>query len=203
LANYEPIRMAVQLYEQAYANHYWKARHILWWAAIEALYGNDSTTAQARIYAFFGDNDLTVGYDCSIYEKGDIPPIYEKRHRSDHTLGETLPLIYNVRNLSAHGQKVSDPHFIQVPHPFGDTVVLIDVLAEAATFIIRKTVVEILRRGLRDKFKDTDTRDEFWLFAYGLNGKQSKKRLRDLASSRPLAGKPQGNCQRHQPLIRF
>jgi hypothetical protein len=28
--DYEPLRMAVQLYEQAYALSYWKARHILW-----------------------------------------------------------------------------------------------------------------------------------------------------------------------------
>jgi hypothetical protein len=186
LEDYEPIRMAIQLYEQAYANQYWKARHILWWAAIEALYGNDPTTAKARIYAFFGDKDLTAGYDCSIYEKGDIPPIYGTGYSGDHTLGEMLPLIYDVRNLSAHGQRVSDPHFTQVPHPFGDTVILIDVLAEAATYIIRKTVIEILRRGLRDRLKDRNTRDEFWLLEYGLNGKQSKKRLRGLASSRPL-----------------
>jgi hypothetical protein len=56
----------------------------------------------------------------------------------------------------------------------------IDVLAEAATFIIRKTVIDILQRGLRDDFKDRDAREDFWLYKYGLNGKQSKKRLIDM-----------------------
>ncbi len=177
---YEPIRMAVQLYEQAYAISYWKARHILWWAAIEALYGNAEDAVMARIYALFGNKNLGDGYRCSIYEQGDVASCFTVSHANNHTLGEMLPLIYEVRNSSAHGQKVPDPHFIQVSHPFGNTVCLLDVLAEAATFIIRKTVIEILRRGFRTKFKDRDTREEFWLLEYGLNHKQSKKRLKEL-----------------------
>lgn len=185
---YEPIRMAVQLYEQAYAIRYWKARHILWWAAIEALYGNAEDAAMARVYALFGDKNLVDGYRCLIYEQGDIPSCFTVSHDNGHTLGKVLPLIYDVRNSSAHGQKVPDPHFAQVPHPVNRTVCLIDVLAEAATFIIRKTVIEILRRGFRERFKDRNTRDEFWLREYGLNGKQSKKRLKELKAS--LGGYP-------------
>jgi hypothetical protein len=101
---YEPLRMAVQLYGEAYALHYWKARHILWWAAIESLYGNAEEAAMARIYAFFGNKSLTDGYRRSIYEPGDIPSCYPHSSRSDHTLGEMVPLIYEVRNASAHGQ---------------------------------------------------------------------------------------------------
>lgn len=182
---YEPLRMAVQLYEQAYAIHYWKARHILWWAAIESLYGNAEDAAMARIFAFFGNKRLVDGYRCSIYEPGDIPSCYSHSSHSDHTLGEMVPLIYAVRNASAHGQKVPDSHFSSVAHPFG-TVVGIDALAEAATFVIRKTVTEILRRGFRERFKDRDARENFWLYEYGLDRRQSKKRLRQMQDS--LAG---------------
>lgn len=56
----------------------------------------------------------------------------------------------------------------------------VDVLAEAATFIIRKTVVEILRRGLREKFKDRKILENFWLYDYGLDKAQSKKRLKEM-----------------------
>jgi len=178
--DFEPLRMAVQLYEQAYAISYWKARHILWWAAVEALYGNDEETARARIYAFFGNKSLVDGYARSIYESGDIPSCFSLLSSNNHTLGEVLPRIYEVRNSSAHGQRVPEPHFAQVSHPLGNTVCLLDVLAEAVTFIIRKTVVDILQRGLREKFRDRQTRDEFWLLEYGLNHKQSKKRLREL-----------------------
>ena len=184
---YEPLRMAVQLYEQAYAIHYWKARHILWWAAIESLYGNAQDAAMARIFAFFGGNCLADGYRCSVYEPGDIPSCYLHSSGSDHTLGEMVPLIYDVRNASAHGQKVPDSHFSAMAHPFG-TVVGIDALAEAATFIIRKTVTEILRRGFRERFKDRSARENFWLYQFGLNGKQSKKRLKEMYDSLRTGG---------------
>jgi hypothetical protein len=94
-----------------------------------------------------------------------------------------VPLIYEVRNASAHGQKVPDSHFSPVAHPFGTNVVGIDALAEAATFIIRKTVITILQRGLQDKFRDRDVREEFWLYEYGLDKKQSKKRLKVMQHS--------------------
>lgn len=174
--DYEPLRMAIQLYEQGYALSYWKPRHILWWSAIEALYGSNEEAAKARIYALFGNNNLLDGSKCSIYEKGDVPSCYFPSPESNHTLGEMAPVIYSVRNFSAHGQKVPDSHFSSVAHPFGETIG-IDALAEAATFIIRKTVVEILKRGWRDEFKDKKSRDHFWLYQFGLDKKQSVKRL--------------------------
>lgn len=181
--DYEPLRMAVQLYEQAYALSYWKARHILWWSAIEALYGNNEDAAMARIYALLGNKNLVDGYRRAIYEPGDIPSCYYPSSDSLHKLGKMVPLIYEVRNASAHGQKVPDSHFSPVAHPFGTNVVGIDALAEAATFIIRKTVVTVLQRGLQDKFRDRDIREEFWLYDYGLDKKQSKKRLKEMEDS--------------------
>lgn len=178
MRDYEPLRMAIQLYELGYSLTAWKPRHILWWSAIEALYGSNDVAAKARIYAFFGNKDLRSGFDYAIYEKGDIPSCYFPVTGSLYTLGTTLPKIYAVRNDSAHGQRVPDTYFSSVPHPFG-TAPFLDVLAEAATLIIRKTVVEVLRRGWREKFKDAQTRDDFWLHEYGLDKHQSKKRLRD------------------------
>lgn len=180
---YEPLRMAVQLYGEGYSLSYWKARHILWWSAIEALYGDGEDTTPARIYALFGNRNLKDGYKCTIYEPGDIPSCYYPSRESLHTLGEMVPLVYDVRNASAHGQRVPDSHFVSMPHPFGESVVGLDVLAEAATFIIRKTIVEILKRGWRDEFKDRATRENFWLMKFALPKGQCKKRLRELKDS--------------------
>ena len=74
--DYEPLRMAAQLYAEAYSLWYWKARHLLWWSAIEALFGSSEDAAMARIYAFFGNGDLANGYGCPIYEAGDIPSCF-------------------------------------------------------------------------------------------------------------------------------
>jgi hypothetical protein len=177
---YEPLRMAMQLYGEAYALHYWKARHILWWAAIESLYGNAEKAATARTFSFFGNKSSINGYRCSIYEKGDVPSCFGyQTPEAVHTLGEMVPRLYKVRNASAHGQKVPDLYFGHIPHPFG-TAPGLDVLAEAATFVIRKTLTEILRRGLRDRFKDRDAREDFWLREYALNKRQSEKRLDEM-----------------------
>ena len=127
--DYEPLRMAIQLYEQGYALTYWKPRHILWWSAIEALYGSNEEAAKARIYALFGNKNLLDGSKCSIYEKGDIPSCYFPSLESNHTLGEMVPVIYSVRNFSAHGQKVPDSYFSSVAHPFGEAIG-IDTLAK-------------------------------------------------------------------------
>ena len=174
---YEPLKMAIQLYNEGYAIEYWKARHILWWSAIEALYGSNEDAAMARIYSFFGNKNLVAGFRLSIYEAGDIPSCYFPAPSDLHTLGEMVPLIYAVRNASAHGQKVDDSYFKRISHPLGGAIFL-EVLAEAATFVIRKTVVEILAGGLADKFKDVKSREDFWLYHYGLDKHQSKKRLR-------------------------
>ena len=144
MPDYEPLRMAVQLYGEGYALSYWKASHILWWSAIEALYGSNEDAARARIYAFFGNKNLLDGYNCPIYEKRDIPTYFTAPPNSLHTLGKMVPLIYEVRNASAHGQKVHDSHFVPISHPLGQGVVGLVALAEAATFIIRKTVIELL-----------------------------------------------------------
>lgn len=176
---YEPLRMAVQLCGEAYALHYWKARHILWWSAIEALYGSNEDAAMARIYSFFGNKNLAAGFQASIYEAGDIPSCYFPGPSDLHTLGEMVTKIYAVRNASAHGQKVDDSYFKQISHPLGGATFL-DVLAEAATFVIRKTVVEILANGLADKFKNVESRENFWLYQHGLDKHQSKKRLRQM-----------------------
>lgn len=91
-----------------------------------------------------------------------------------------VPLIYEVRNASAHGQRVPDSHFVPIPHPFGQGVVGLDALAEAATFIIRKTVIEILKRGWRDEFRNRAAREKFWMMKYALPKNQGTKRLREL-----------------------
>lgn len=183
LNEYEPLRMAIQLYGEGYVISYWKARHILWWSAIEALFGNPETSSMARIYALFGNHDLEKGWHRSIYDDGDIPSCYSHSAYTDHTLGEMVPLIYDVRNFAAHGQKVPDSHFSPVAHPFGTNVVGVDALAEAATFIIRKAVTAILQHGFRERFKDRNARDGFWHYEYGLDKRQSKKRLKALHDS--------------------
>jgi hypothetical protein len=72
-------------------------------------------------------------------------------------------------------------------------VVGLDALAEAATFIIRKTVIAILQQGFRDRFKNRDARDDFWLYEYGLD---KKKARRSCETSRVIWDFPEGKRYR-------
>ena len=164
---YEPIRMAVQLYSQAYEVPHWKARHILWWAAIESLYGNNEDAVIARIYAFFGNKEMGAGLRRSIYEKGDIPPCFPLSQANDHTLAEVIPLVYRVRNESAHGQKVPDPRFAEFRIRWTAQSAYWTCLPRPSPSSSERLLLNYSARGFRDKFKDRDSREEFWLLEYG------------------------------------
>ena len=98
----------------AYSVHYWKARRVLWWSAVEAAYGNSEDAVIARIYAMFRDGDLSVGFDRSIYRRADTPSSFPIASANGHKLGEVVPLIYEVRNFSAHGGRVPEWLFEEV-----------------------------------------------------------------------------------------
>jgi hypothetical protein len=106
---YEPLRMAVQLYGEAYALHYWKARHILWWAAIESLYGNAEEAAMARIFAFFGNKSMIEGYHSSIYDPGDIPIAFRLRRVLTTRLAKWCPSSMKSVTLRPTGRTFRTP----------------------------------------------------------------------------------------------
>jgi hypothetical protein len=187
--DYISLRMAVQLYEQGYALSEWKPRHILWWSLSKPFMEATRISRWPEFTACLETRICSTAITAPIYEQGDIPSCYFPSAGSLHTLGQTVPVIYEVRNASAHGQKVPDSHFNPVAHPFGQTVG-IDALAEAATFVIRKTIVDILLHGHREKFKEPNGREAFWLYEYGMDKKQSKKRLRTMKDSLAQAAAP-------------
>ena len=95
---------------------------------------------------------------------------------------EVVPQIYEVRN-HLHMARKSLTFIRPGAHPLGQGVVGLQVLAEAATFMIRKTVIEILKRGWRDKFKDQDAREHSGVMKYALPKNQGRRRLRELKES--------------------
>ena len=158
--------MAVQLYGEGYALSCWKARHILWWSAIEALYGSNEDAAMARIYAFFGNKSFLNGYNCPIYEKGDTPNLLLRLTRQPSHSRENgaadLRGTQCLRSRSEGFRLTFCPDSASAwsgrswPRRSRRSCNLY-------TFIIRKTVIEVLKRGWQDKFKDRNSRDDFWL----------------------------------------
>jgi hypothetical protein len=146
---YWKFRMPVSLYEAGhFQDRFWKARFSLWTSAVEAIFTSQtrdrehsgSTVAKARIKWFLGKNT-------KIYAPGDVPSFAPQE---EPTIGEVLDDLYEVRNCIAHGDKVPDRFF---GHAFGGHGNKLVTLEEAASYIVRASLLKILKDNLLQHFK--------------------------------------------------
>jgi hypothetical protein len=177
---YEPLKMALQFFEQGHLHHgWWKVRHFLWWSALEALFGNNPLVLKVRILSLFGNKDLDKGEEVSIYETGDIHPAAD--FKLSETIGSTLNEIYEVRNMIGHGARVPQRYLTPVPHVFNNAELgRVEILAESASFIIRRTLIYIFSQKLLSHYIDIDAREEYWLYRFGINRHQAEKKVKEL-----------------------
>jgi hypothetical protein len=153
------FRMAVQFHELGHFQALdWKARYLLWCSAIESIYTSHdwehqgSLVATSRIKWFLGENT-------SIYAPGDISNLLHDPHI---TIGQAVDDLYEVRNFMAHGDRIADAFFTDTPrHGFNGPVPKL-VLAEAASFIVRASLLRILRDGLLDHFADAGPAEAYF-----------------------------------------
>ena len=114
-------------------------RDSVWCSAIEALYTSQSAdhrgslVAQERIKWFLGANS-------PIYELGDIQ---SSESRPTTTISDILSDLYELRNCVAHGDKTPDKFFQVARTDFDQNVTLAEMLNEAASRIIRGSLLHI------------------------------------------------------------
>jgi hypothetical protein len=143
------FRMALELHEWGHFIHApWKGRFSLWSSALEALYTSNSTehkgslVAKERIKWFLGPKT-------PIYESGDIqigqPELTIK-------IEDVVDDLYELRNCVAHGDKTPDKFFAEVRTEYTDSVCLAEALTEAASRIIRGSLLRILEDNLLNDF---------------------------------------------------
>jgi hypothetical protein len=151
---FRKFRMAVEFHESGHFDHwYWKARYSLWCSATEALFTSlgkehmGSLVATERIKWF-------LGTDTSIYEPGDIPPFFPQ---AQFTVGDVVGDAYKLRNSIAHGGRTPD-YFFEDTRPGGDGRFLkrVDVLLEAVSFVVRKSLLRILQDKLLNHFANNN-----------------------------------------------
>jgi len=153
---YWKFRMPLSLHEAAhFIDNQWKARMSLMCSAIEAIYTSQtpdrqhsgSKVAKARIKWFLGEGT-------SIYAPGDVQSF--NRGGKEPTLADVLDDLYTVRNCIAHGDRVPDKYFSGYwsgsPYDSAQTN-FISVLEEAASFIVRASLLRILKDKLLLHFK--------------------------------------------------
>jgi hypothetical protein len=168
---YWKFRMPVSLYEAGhFQDRLWKARFSLWTSAIEAIFTSQtkdrehsgSMVAKARIKWFLGENT-------KIYFPGDVPSFAP---RQEPTINDVLDDLYEVRNCIAHGDKVPDRFF---GHAYdGDHGNKLVTLEEAASFIVRASLLRILKDNLLPHFKG-GVESQMYFRAQGLVRSQLQK----------------------------
>ena len=148
---YWKFRMPLSLYEAGhFQDRFWKSRFIVWSSAIEAIFTSQtrdrehsgSKVAKARIRWFLGANT-------KIYAPGDVPSIAPQ---PEPTIDSVLDDLYEVRNCIAHGNRVPDKFFVQAAS-WGENTNRLQTLEEAASFIVRASLLKILKQGLLNHFK--------------------------------------------------
>jgi hypothetical protein len=154
------FRMGVQFHDFGHFQSLdWKARFLLWCSAIESIYTSHnrehkgSLVAKSRIQWFLGE-------DTSIYDPGDISSLLQDPHI---TVGQVVDDLYDMRNYVAHGDRIPDSYFTQIlRHGFNGGVKKLEVLLESASFIIRASLLKILRDHLLDHFADAGPSEAYF-----------------------------------------
>ena len=169
------FRMATQFHQLGHFQQWdFKARYMLWASAIESIYTSNhpehrgSLVAKERIKWFLGENT-------SIYPKGELSP-YEMDPKI--TLGQIIIPMYEVRNFLAHGDRIPDSYFQKHLRKGidSDPLNVLTVLYEAMSFIIRTSLLKILRDGLLNHFAGAKE-SQAYFGAVGLTKTPLKKKL--------------------------
>jgi len=154
------FKMAVQFHELGHFQGLdWKARYLLWTSAIESIFTTASrdhqgtAVATERIKWFLRENT-------SIYAPGDLTRFEPDPEIS---VGQIVNAIYNVRNHLAHGDRLPEFYLLEKARQgLGGPVVIRDVLLEAISFIVRMSLLKILREGLTNHFTSASAAEAYF-----------------------------------------
>jgi hypothetical protein len=168
------FKMAAQFHELGHfqdAEH-WKARYLLWSSAIESIYTSHnsdhkgSNVAKERIKWFLGSNT-------SIYPPGDLS---EYMIDPKITVGAIVDDLYEARNYLAHGDRIPDRFFQEWPrNGVNGPLRRMVILYEAQSYIIRHSLLKMLREGLIAHFAGA-AESEAYFGANGLTNSQIQKK---------------------------
>lgn len=155
------FRMAVQFYERGYfLPQDWKARYLCWCSAIESIYTSHnrehrgSSVAKARIKWFLGN-------ETKLDEPAHASDSFEATGDSNLAVGRVLDDLYELRNYIAHGNRIPDTFFDIARYDLAP-VTKAEALTEAGSFIIRSSLLKILRDGLLEHFADAGPAEAYF-----------------------------------------
>jgi len=154
---YWPFRMATQYYYMGYEINDWKGRFLYWGSsALHALYSHSEKKMVPRVKVFLGENTL-------IYDPKEHPD-FEFLPPNPLTINDVLDDVNEVRNCIAHGDKIPDTFFAPGGgrQTLGGAVNYLTVLDDSLSFIIRQSLLRILRDNLVEEFKSRHQSSLYW-----------------------------------------
>ncbi len=166
------FKMSVSFHDSGhFAVSYWKSRFMLWCSAVEAIYTSQnsdhrgSKVAKERIKWFLGERT-------SIFMPGDIQSFMPK---ASYRVGNVVGDLYQVRNCIAHGERIPGRFWTTVPRGYlGEDGSVITVLHDGLSFIIRASLLRILKNNLLEHFADGPASEKYF-GAAGLTNSALKK----------------------------
>jgi hypothetical protein len=127
-------------------------------AGLEALYTTPDSEHNGRLVTTERAKHF-LGADTNIYEPGDIPSFLPQ---VDIRVGGVLKDLYAVRNYIVHGERVPDEFFAPLRQGPNGAVNRVSVLLEALSFILRKSILRVLKENLLEEFKDSPASRRYW-----------------------------------------
>jgi hypothetical protein len=157
------FRMSVAFHDGGhFAVSYWKSRFMLWCSAVEALFTSQnrdhqgSLVATERIKWFLGANT-------QIYARGDFPTFMPE---ASYTVAQIVDDLYEVRNCIAHGERIPQRFFAPIHGGYlGEDGNIVDVLHDGLSFIIRASLLRILKDNLLQHFADGPAAEKYFAAA--------------------------------------
>jgi hypothetical protein len=128
-----------------------------------------SRVATSRIKWFLGANT-------PIYDPGDIPGYLPQ---PPFNVGNIINDAYTLRNSIAHGDRTPDVFFRNARQGLRGQLNRADVMLEAVSFVIRRSLLRILQDRLLNNFAD-NTAAIAYFSAQGLTSSQLRRRKKRL-----------------------
>jgi hypothetical protein len=156
------FRMAVQMHEAGhFQNTDWRARFFLWTSALESLFTSQSLSRQHAGSLVASERvKFLLGENSPIYPPGELTSLQKNPNL---TVGDVIRDIYCLRNNIAHGDKIPDCYFQQTGREdFDGDLPRWATLTEAISFIVRQSLLIILKKGIISHFEDGPSSERYF-----------------------------------------
>jgi hypothetical protein len=160
LGQFWKFKMSVSFHDSGhFAVSFWKSRFMLWCSAVEALFTSQNRNHQGSLVAT-ERIEWFLGANTSIFAPGDIQSFMPK---DDYTVAEIVDDLYEVRNCIAHGERIPDRFFEMKPTGYlGESGNILTVLHDGLSFIIRTSLLRILKGNLLHHFADGPSAEKYF-----------------------------------------